>query len=178
MASVPLFIPDRDSLLSQLRLGNSSQDDTLAVIDRAIDEVRLGFYDKLGIARVTKLLSYSSVSSPTSQETLLRKRAEIVESQWTQLILLDHLTAQFLDSGSATRQDWNELGLIRNKSRSEIDRMKESLLTRVSEGLASLESGESDDESIKITTIGPQNTPSRPGSSLLDLPYSRRSDIG
>ena len=75
MAVTPLFMADRDALLSELRLtGAVSKVDTNKIIDGAIQEVRLGFYDCLSDARVAAIIVFDATENPATAHGFVLKK--------------------------------------------------------------------------------------------------------
>jgi hypothetical protein len=165
MAVAPLFNSSIDTLKATLRLSGASQTDTLAMINQAVQEVRVGFYDRLGSDRVAEILSFAAEDNPSTSGPLMRIKANYTEAAWVKMLLIDRLPYLFLDDSSQTDQIFNEEGLTRGVSASELRRMRQSLAEDVETGIVEL---------IKEERVSPGNvyvpepskTPPRPGETL------------
>ena len=169
MAVEPLFVADKDTLKSRLRLSGAAQTDALAQIDQAIEDVRVGFYDDaqgLGVSRVTALLAISYEENATTAEALLRTRANNLEVSWVRLLLMRRLPTLFMDASGNSLDVWNEEPLTRKAGRSLRDEIAR-LELEVAEGLAYLGAGDDDDVGdLGVVVFEPSTTPDRPGLSI------------
>jgi len=165
MAVAPLFVASMAALKASLQLTNATQADTLAVIDRVVSEVRVGFYDKLGSSLVSRIVGYSVTENPTSTNEILRLKASNIETCWVKMRLLEELPVLFMDASNSVSQEWNEEGLTRNAASREIRKLIDSLRTKVNRGLGDLAGG-----GANISVIGPEDTPPRPGETIFPPP--------
>lgn len=165
MAVAPLFIADIATLKAELRLSGSTQSDTTVLIERAVQEVRAGFYDSLGEARVAQIVAMAVEENPTSSDGILRMKAANTEVKWTRLRLIQTLPSLFMDSSGNTDQIWNEEGLTRDASATDIKRLSDRLENEINEALADLD-GTVEPGSASVAVIGPQTTPAKPGESV------------
>lgn len=165
MPVTPLFFDDVDALKTELRLSGSTQTDTAAIIERAIKEVRVGFYDNLGTERMAQLLALTVEDSPTSSEGILALKAQNAEVLWTRLKLFQVLPTLFMDSSGNTAQIWNEEGVLRDSTPSEINRQIKRMETDLLTMLEDLD-GSSSEGISHVSCIGPTETPKKPGQSV------------
>lgn len=173
MATEPLFAPDRDHLVSRMRLSDVASSDTSVIIDQAIEEVRLGFYDRLGESRVDTINGTAYAENPSTSAQRLISRAIAVEISWTKLILLRRLPILFRDNASGSLVEWNEEAFIREgQAMKMLDREIQRLENEVKEGLIALAEGEADTSAINVLTIGPEESAPRPGK-LVNSPWRR-----
>ena len=75
MAVESLFNASRTALLQRARISTADDVQTLALVDQSINEVRIGFYRRLGSPRVNQIVGYSLTDNPTSDEELIRSQA-------------------------------------------------------------------------------------------------------
>jgi len=161
-----LFISDVDTLKGQLRLSGANQSDALAQIDSAIAEVRLGFYDALGAARVAAIVALVGSSEPATADEILRSRAELCEGAWVRMLLLGRMPTLFVDSGAVVQQTWNEEGLGRSSSSTGSEKEISRLKSQIDDWLSDLAGETPDTSSINCSVIGPDILQPRPGSSI------------
>ncbi len=168
MAVEPLFIATTASLLEQLRLSKTTDVDGLAIIDGAIQEVRLGFYDCLSDSRITVILAFASVDNPDSDDERTRTRAEKTEVMWVRILLITRLPNFFLDSSGNVPQVFNEEGLTREPRRDAKDRELVRLNAELLKSMDILKGGAActiEDE-VQASTLCPDVTPPRPFASI------------
>lgn len=169
MAVEPLFVVDMDTLKSRLRLSDAAASDALAQIDNAVEDVRLGFFDEeqgLGASRVTELLAISFVENATTATALERTRANNLETKWVRLLLLRRLPTLFHDASGQSLDAWNEEPLVRRQGRDLRDEISR-LETEIQQELAALGSGDAGDRGIDAIVFEPEETPDRPGASII-----------
>lgn len=168
MAVAPLFIVDVATLLKQLRLSKTTDIDGLAIIDAAIQEVRLGFYDCLTADRITAILAFATVDNPATEDERTRTRAEKTEVMWVRILLITRLPNFFLDSSGNVPQVFNEEGLTREPRRDAKDRELVRLNAELLKSIDILKGGAActiEDE-VQASTIGPDVVPDRPFASI------------
>lgn len=172
MAVTPLFMADRDALLSELRLtGAVSKVDTNKIIDGAIQEVRLGFYDCLSDTRVAAIIAFNANENPASADERTRVRAEKTEVMWVRMLLLTRLPNFFLDSSGDTPQAFNEEGLTREPRVDMLTRQLHRMNAQINKNLDSLkDDGDcSLDNEVQSTTFEPDTTPPKPFESIAPI---------
>lgn len=169
MAVVPLFFADMATLKSNLRLSNiPTGKDALTIIDQAVQEVRVGFYEKLGAATITTLLATVHVDNPTTTAEVSRARANATEVAWVKLLLICRLPIMFVDGSAHVRESWNDEGLTRRALDSELRKIKALLNQQVEDGLAILGADE-DEAGLSISVIEPTEGRYYPRSSVFPL---------
>lgn len=166
MAIEPLFVSSIAALKSGLRLTGATQPDTSAIIDRIVQEVRVGFYDSLGALRISEILAMPVEENPTSASALTRLKAIGVEICWVKLRLLYELPVLFMDSSGQTAQVWNEEGLTRQGAGRDLEDLKEHLQEKVDNGLSELAGGDAPAGKVQAHLLGPETTPPRPRESV------------
>lgn len=171
MAVAPLFVADMNTLKSRLRMTGSVTTDGLAIIDKAVEDVRVGFYDEaqgLGASLVTDLLAIAFVENATNPTDLKRTRANNLEVTWVRLLLMRRIPMLFMDGSAVSHEVWNEEPLTRS-SQTEIQREVDRLENDLAEGLAAL-LGETDDQgSLDLIVFEPDTTPDGVGDSIKPL---------
>jgi len=180
VAVAPLFIASMTILKTRLRLEGASAAGALAQIDQAVEDVTLGFYNKLGAARVATIKATTYTEAPTSNAEILRSLANSVEVKWVRYHLIRVLPNLFMDGSGTRQQTWNDEGVFSTtpNPRSELEKELARLLTEIEDGLLLLEGevGVNDGEgTVSVTDIGPSDTPDLPGASV--FPALRRSSI-
>jgi hypothetical protein len=166
MPATPVFILDLDTVKAQLRLSAVDTGDASAVLDATMGEVRVGLYHKLGSSLVAELVAIPPGDPATTADELRRLLAENVEYLWVRMILMQRLPMLFMQSAGVTRHAWNEEGITREASGSDIRRALRELEQQVQQGIAIL-TGLASDGGITATVILPDETPPRPGDSIL-----------
>lgn len=168
MAVEPLFITPKSKLLEQLRLSSTTDEDGLAIIDGAIQEVRLGFFDCLTNDRVTKILTFVSVDNPDTDDKRTRTRAEKTEVMWVRILLITRLPNFFLDSSGNLPQVFNEEGLTREPRRDAKDRELLRLNAELLKSIEILKGTEACtiENEVRAITYEPDKVPDRPFASI------------
>lgn len=162
----PLFMADMDSLKARLRLSGAAADDALAIIDHAVQQVRVGFYSRLSSNRISTLRATSSVENPTETNQVLRSLAEQTEVMWVRYELMQQLPNMFIDGSGNTQTTWNQEGLTREIRPAEKEEILARLWSRIQSFLNQLAKGELSASSISASTIEPDETQPRPGASV------------
>lgn len=173
MTATPLFISDEATLLAALRLSRATAADTLAAFEGAVRRVRLGFYDRLGADRVASLVSLTPEDPPTTNEGILRSKAQECEVLWTRMLLIRELPQQTIDGNA--RKVWNEEPLTRDAAKFDIEDEVRRLQTEIDGYLADLAAGE-DTPTAKAVSIGPDAETCPPlavGRSVFAFPRRR-----
>lgn len=146
----PLFVTDMATLKSRLRLSGAAQPDALAVIDECVERVRVGFYDALGVTRITDIKATAYGANATTAAGILRTKAANTEIKWVKACLLRELPTLFMDSSGATQEAWNEEGLTRTRSSKSIETEIKALTQDI---LAALSDLSGDDDSTSIVQV-------------------------
>lgn len=112
--SQPLFVPSLAEMQKLLRLSAvSSTSDAQAMIENAIVDARVEFFQVLGSTAVTTLRAYPSTKTPETTAELLRKQAEVAEAKMVRVRLMRSMPTIFMD-GSAPTQTWNDEAAFRD----------------------------------------------------------------
>lgn len=164
MSATPLFVPDLATLLARLRLTGIATSGQ-AVVDEAVQTVRVGIYRALGAAVVSTLLATTSTLSPITDAELERCTAERVEVAWTRMLLLRSMPVLFKESSSNIQQAWNEEGLARDASARMIADEIERLQADIDTWLGTL-TDDSVPFGVRATVIGGTCANTAPGSAI------------
>jgi hypothetical protein len=167
MAITPLFVESMAVLKERLSLSGATQTDTTAAIESATTEVRVRLYERLGELTVSQLLaiSYTEANSPTTADERKRAMANEAEVLWIKYLLLHELPTLFIDASFQTDQIWNEEGLTRRATGAQTQDLIDKTWQRLQDVLGLLESG-AFGGIARAETIGPDQTPLRPGGTL------------
>jgi len=114
MAVEPLFNADIETLKKRVRVNLSDDDQTNETIIWAIQEVRVGLYNRLGTSRVSDIVGYPLVDNPSSSEELLRMTGANAEALWVQILLMQSLPYLFMGNSSSVNDTWNDVPLSRD----------------------------------------------------------------
>lgn len=167
MPIAPLFISDRPTLISKLRMsGSHSASDAQALIDEAIQKVRISFYDALGATKVVELLATPFVENAVTAESILRAKANSVEVAWVKSHLLRDLPTLFIDGSAIVQQTWNQEGFTRNISQNAVKEELRRLEEYINDAIADLKGGTPDLSTISVSVIEPDETPALPGATV------------
>jgi len=167
-----LFAQDDDWIKARIRLSSvpDSSTDTLAIVDDSIAKARLSFYRRLGLSRVTKILTFALVDPPTDEEEILRAIGAQAELKLVLVDLLRRLPHAFMDASGNIQKRWNEEAPFRERPRSDVEREILRLNNEIEEEMQLL-AGEDEsigsESEIKTYTGTPEETPPLPGDSIL-----------
>lgn len=142
MAVEPLY-NNKDLLLSKLRMGQTTDTQTLTVIDQAISSVRLGFYRRLGPGRANEIVALTSVENPTDTDGILRSQAEITEVYWVQYELVCLLPHMSIETQHAITNSFDDTPLTRDAE--SLNKFRACLKNSVEIGLGQLQQPVDDD---------------------------------
>ena len=152
MAVDPLYNTKADLLL-KIRLSEVPSDQTNAVIDMAISQVRIGFFSKLGSSRALEIAAFTPSDNPTTDNEVLYSTASTAEGLWVTAILYDLLPTLFMESSNEAQQNWNDEPLSRDAK--QLVKAKQALLSQVDKLLGDLEVPVNDDTgSVKVFSVG------------------------
>jgi hypothetical protein len=174
MAASPVFNPDLDTIKARLRLSAVDTGDAAAVVDAAMEEVRLGLFAELGSLRVEEIQALSRETPAITDDGLTRLRADNIEQLWMRMILLQRLPSLFMQSAGVSRHAWNEEGITREASGKDIRDEVRGLRGLIRNGLAAL-LGQDTGDLVAYVPV-PDETPPRPGDSILP-PSVRESTL-
>lgn len=127
-------------LLNRIRMATVSDPQVLSVVNMAITEVRLAFYNALGSSRALEIAAYTASDTPTTTEQILKGIAQVAEALWVTALLVDQLPYMVLDNSSNVRDEFNDEPLTRD-SRA-IAKYKDNLMSRINKMLGKLENPE------------------------------------
>ena len=171
-----LFAPSDAWIKARLRLTSVpvSSTDTLAIVDEAIVNARLEFFRRLGGTRVSRLLAFSVVAEPTSDEEVLRALASLTEVKLVRVALLRELPNAFMDASGDLQKRWNEEP-FRERPRSDREREVSRLNDEIEQAMQMLarDEGEApgDERSVFVYDGTPEDASSipLPGDTLIPL---------
>ncbi len=113
MAVQPLYI-EKSLLLQRLRMSETSDTDTLTLIDQTIADVRLEFYRRLTLERALEIAAFSPVENPTTTDPILRSVAEVTEFYWVLSKLLSILPTMFVETAHAIQNSFKDVPITRD----------------------------------------------------------------
>lgn len=160
-----VFLLDMDSLRARLRLSGAVQADTTTLLDSALNRVRVGFYTRLGKARVDQIRAFTHTVSG-SDDDILRTLAEETEARWVRALLLPDIPTLFMDTAGQTQQVWNEEGLTRNLGMRDKDDLIKNIMEEVEAALSLLGGTTTDGSGMNVSCVGPAEVPPVPGDSV------------
>lgn len=171
MAVAPLFVASMAVLKARLRMTGAAQADTLSIIDKAVEDVRVSFYDDvegLGKSKVDALLAIAFVENATTLADLSRTRVNNLEVKWVRLHLLRRIPMLFMDGQAVIQEVWNEEPITRVSRRAtEVEALR--LETEIKDALAALLDEDNERGAVVATIFEPDVTPARPGASIKPL---------
>ena len=154
MAVEALFNATYEDLLKRARIETAEEEQTVALVNMSVSEVRIGFYKTLGSDRVAEIQGYALVENPSTDEEILRADAANIEALWLTYLLLPRLPNLFMAGGSLVNQNWNEEPLTRDSENLQefLDRLKE----QIDSGLSDLVEDPDDYQSqtVRASSIG------------------------
>jgi len=154
MAVEALFNASYDDLLKRARIESANDEQTVALVNMSVSEVRIGFYKTLGATRVSEIIGYALVDNPSTEEQILRADAANIEALWLTYLLLPRLPTTFMAGGHTVNQEWNEEPLTRDAESSQeyLDKLKE----QIDSGLSDLVEDPDDYQSqnVRASSIG------------------------
>ncbi len=113
MAIEPLYI-DKSLLLQRLRMSDTSDTETLRLIDQTIADVRLEFYRRLTLDRALQIAAFSSIENPTTTDPVLRSIAEVTEFYWVVSKLICILPTMFIETANAIQNSFKDVPITRD----------------------------------------------------------------
>lgn len=129
MAIEPLYYSSLEELYRTARIETADDTQTVAAVEQAVRDVRLGFYSKIGKTRALEVAGYSLTENPTTDEEILRSQGASAEALWLTIVLMQRLPVLFMDN-NATNDVFNDEPLTRDaagKSEAAIDSLKDQL---------------------------------------------------
>ncbi len=166
----PLFVSSMETLKDHLRMtGTSSVESSQTIINQAVEQVRVGFFDCLKAHRVNQIRQVPYRSNASDAKGLLRIKANNTEIAWVRSILMRTLPVLFMDASAATREIWNEEGLTRRASGPDLGKEIERLESQVAQWLDELKTGTATCDAVdtvRVSVIEPDDSPQKPGDSV------------
>jgi len=135
MAVEPLYNVKAD-VIEQLRMTDTTDDDTLSMIDQAIRDVRLSFYKRLTPARAQEIAALSSVENPTTTDEIVRAVAEVTEVYWVMHRLICILPTMYVETAHAIQDSFDDVPITRDSE--SLQRFLICLWNRIEEGLGQM----------------------------------------
>jgi hypothetical protein len=137
MAVEPLYNESKDDLLTRVRIKTADEEQTLALVDQVIQEVRLGFFSALGKDRAKEIAAYSYSDNPDTDQEILRVNGAVTEANWVTYLLVQRLPVIYMADRGATSDQWNEEPLTRDSGY--IEEFLKNLKEEIDKGLGQLE---------------------------------------
>lgn len=132
MAVEPLYNV-KATLISKLRMTDTSDTNTLAVIDQAIQDVRLEFYRRLGLGRAGDIASLSLVENPTTDNEVLRSTAAVTEVYWVMYKLVCILPVMYIETQFAIQHSFDDVPITRDAD--SLSKFKECLWNSIEQNI-------------------------------------------
>lgn len=136
MAVDPLY-NTKAGLLLKIRLKDAPSDQTNAVIDMAISQVRIEFFSRIGSDRAQEIAALIPADNPTTDDEILYSTASTAEGLWVTALLYDLLPTLFMESTNEAQQNWNDEPLSRDAR--QLQKAKAVLLSQVDKLIGDLE---------------------------------------
>lgn len=156
----PLFVSDMDTLKSRLRLSGASSADALAIIDQAVEDVRVRLLSDergLGVDLCVKLRAIAYAENSLDADTIRRTRANSLEVKMVRALLLRRMPTLFMDGSGVVQEVWNEEPITRARP-DVIAREIEALEQEIADDLDALLDEEQDSDNDAFV-IEPDETP-------------------
>lgn len=155
-----------DTLKARLRLAGATN--ASAVIDQAVEDVRVGFYRRLTAETVTTLLAIAYSEAPTTDDEVKRSLANYAEVKWVRKELLRTLPTLFMDTAGKANSLWNEEAGFQRPFQSQINKEIDKLEAEIDDALRVLsgEDGLRDNDSMNVSTIEPEDEVDYPGATI------------
>lgn len=143
MAVSPVFLPDTDTLKSELRLSAvGTAKDAQQIIERAMARFRVELYRRVGLSRMTTLIALPVVENPTTLNGLLRVAAESLEVKWVRVLLMDTLPTLFMDDSGGAQEVYNDEGAFRKTDAEDRAALRKTSMSEIEELIEFLQTGE------------------------------------
>ena len=162
----PVFVADRATLLTRLRLDSNCVPDGL--IDQAIEETRVWLYNDevgLGKALVDQILLTAYVDNATTPDEIRRTCANLLEVMVNRRRLLCTMPVLFMDAGGVKQEVWNEEPFFRG-SRDDVEGMIENSDAEIQNKLRDLKGTPENIGKLQACTFEPECPQPGPGASL------------
>lgn len=162
----PVFVADRATLLTRLRLADGCGPDGL--IDQAIEEARVWLYnDEVGLGKslVDQILLTPYVDNASTMAELRRTCANLLEVKVVRRRLLCTMPVLFMDAGGVRQEAWNEEPFFRG-SRDDAAGMIEKLDAEIQNKLREIKGDSEDIGKLQAMAFEPECPGPTPGGSL------------
>ena len=113
MAVEPLY-NSKASVIEKLRMSDTSDADTLTVIDQVISTVRTDFFRRLTLERAIHIQGLPSVENPTTADGILRSVAETTEVYWIFHKLVCILPTMYIETQFAIKDNFDDTPITRD----------------------------------------------------------------
>jgi len=168
MSASPVFVADRATLLTQLRLPESSLSGIDPVVDLAIQRGRVEIYGRLSISRVATLQAIAYAENAATANQLLRLKANLLEVKLVRSLLMRELPMLFMDGSNQSHQAWNEDAFSRNVEASKQKAHLRALTEDIETLFTELEDNDYASSGGGVNTYVPERDDGRyvPGSAI------------
>ena len=163
MAVTPLFNATLDIIKLSINLPNATSVTTLQMISDAVAQVKVLLYSRLGETIITEVLNTAFTENPTTAAERQRSAANLIETKWVKMLLLKSLDNVFIDSTADSINRFNDEGLTREKTQTDI--LIESIQEEIDELLGVLSTTATSGNDTQSATIAPTTAPPRPFDS-------------
>ncbi len=168
MAVLPLYI-DKDQLLSELRMKESQDTETLLVIDHTIAKVRVDFFRRLGRERALEIAALPYEENPTTVDEILKSQAVVTESYWVQFQLICALPTMYITTQFAIQNNFDDVPITRDADT--LQNFKDLLWNAIEQGLGQLMLPIDDDAGAFQSFSTGRSTPYILGDNAVGRPF-------
>lgn len=170
MAAQPLYYSTLEALLTVVRISPADDANTIAAVDQAVRDVRLGLFSRLGRDRAKAIATLPLVVNPDTSDEILRAQAASAEALWLTLLLIQRLPTLFLDNSSSVNDAFNDEPITRDsihlaQSKKAIQGQLDDLLNDMADDTSNL-SG-----SVRSSLNGPE-TPYLNSEHFIGRPFN------
>ena len=152
----PLFVPDLETIMSQLRLSGLREcSDPQALLGVGLLHVRSELFKCLGADRITDIQAIVRSENPTTDDELLRARAELLEREMLWCYLVQTQPVLLQDGAGSIPQMWNQEGTFRGTSVRERERLLSECQLRVRNLVACILGADYTDNSSFVSPVNP-----------------------
>lgn len=135
MAVTPLY-NDKDALLSKLRMSDTSDVQTLSVIDQGISDARMEFFRRLTPARALEISALATEENPTTTDGILKGTAAVTEVYMVMYKMVCILPTMYIETEWAIKSSFDDVPLTRDGD--SLRRFKSDLKKQIEIGLGQL----------------------------------------
>ena len=158
MATESLFNESIDELLKRARINTADDDQTVALIEMSVSDVRIGFRKYLGADRIAAIVAMDLVKNPVTDNEYIRAQAANIEVLWLTWFLIPRLPQYFMDNGNSVNNAFNLEPLTRESDSSTMQKRLDLLWAQIESGLSDLVVNEEDftSSTFRASSIGPE----------------------